>query len=224
MRRLSRRTIFFGVVALLAAAVLIRWYLFRDSGPPLERGPYTETFNEAGSWTVGEDATATGTIQNGIYEMSVQESGDIFWVTSGRKFADGIYEVAATPVEGTIDNGYGMLLRVDAEDNTFYIFKVSSDGYVYIGRCIDSCADVNILVDRDWFASDAVQQGLNVTNLLRVEADGSDMIFFVNDTEVGRDTDTEISEGDIGLVAETFAPGGLRVQFDNFNVTPLESD
>jgi len=224
MRSLSRRTIFFTVVAIIAAAFLARFILLRDSGPPLERGPYAETFDEVGSWTVGDDATATGIIQNGVYEMSIQESGDIFWVTSGRNFADGVYEVAATPVEGTIDNGYGMVYRVNSKENTFYLFKVSSDGFVQIGRCIDSCADVNILVERDWFNSDAVQQGLNVTNILRVVANGSDMIFYVNDIEVGHATDDEISRGDIGLVAETFSPGGLRVQFDNFNVTPLNGN
>lgn len=211
-------------IPIVLIGVLAWWFLLRDSKPPVEEGPYSESFDEAGSWTVGDDATASGVVQEGAYSMVIQESGDIFWVTGGRNFADAVYEVAATPVEGIIDNGYGMLFRVDNEENTFYIFKVSSDGYVYIGRCIDSCADVAVLVDRDWFASEAVQQGLNVTNILRVEANGSDMIFFVNDTEVGRATDGEISQGDIGLVAETFAPGGLRVEFDNFKVTPLEND
>lgn len=207
---------------IILGAVVAWWFLLRDGGPPVENEPYTENFDSAGSWTVGEDATASGTIQDGVYKMTITESGDIFWVTGGRNFADAVYEVAATPVEGTIDNGYGMLFRVDSEENTFYIFKVSSDGYVYIGRCINSCAEVAVLVDQDWFASEAVQQGLNVTNILRVEANGSDMIFYVNDAEVGRATDEEITEGDIGLMAETFAPGGLRVDFDNFSVTPLE--
>jgi hypothetical protein len=218
----SKRTALFVVIPVILIGVLAWWFFLRDSGPPLERGSFAETFDEAGSWTVGDDATATGTIQDGVYEMFVEQSGDIFWVTSGRNFADAVYQVEATPVEGTIDNGYGLLFRVDTEENTFYVFKVSSDGYVYIGRCLESCADVTVLVDRDWFPSEAVRQGLNVTNILRVEADGSDMIFYVNDAEVGRATDQELAQGDIGLVAETFAPGGLRVEFDNFTVTPIE--
>jgi hypothetical protein len=222
MRSISKRKIFFIAIVIVVTGLLAWNFLLRDKGPPLERGPYSETFDEPGSWTVGDDATATGTIQNGLYEMSIEQSGDIFWVTAGRNFADGTYEVAATPVEGTIDNGYGMVFRVDSEENSFYFFKVSSDGYVQIGRCIDSCTDVIFLVDRDWFASDAVRQGLNVTNVLKVEANGSDMIFYVNETEVGRAADEEISQGDIGLVAETFSPGGFSVQFDNFSVTPIE--
>jgi hypothetical protein len=208
-------------IIILLAAFLGWWFLLRDSGPPLERGAYADSFDEPGSWTVGDDATATGTIQNGVYEMYVELSGDIFWVTGGRNFADGRYQVAATPVEGVIDNGYGMLFRVDSEDSNFYVFKVSSDGYVFIGRCSDSCAQADPLVERDWFVSDAVLQGQNVTNVLSVEARGSDMIFYVNETEVGRAADETLTQGDIGLVAETFAPGGLRVHFDDFSVTPL---
>lgn len=221
---MSKRRVLFAGISILLIGFLAWWFLLRDSGPPVEETAYTEPFDEAGAWPVGDDGTASGTINDGVYEMFVELSGDIYWVTGGRNFADAAYEVAATPVEGTIDNGYGMLFRVDNEDNAFYIFKVSSDGYVYIGRCMESCTEVEALVDQDWFASDAVQQGLNVTNILRVEAGGSDMIFYVNDAEVGRATDEELTQGDIGLVAETFSPGGLRVEFDNFSVTPLNGD
>jgi hypothetical protein len=217
----QKRTVILASLAVFVLGLLAWWFLLRDTGPPIERTAYAESFDEAGTWTVGDDATATGTIGDGVYEMFVELSGDIFWVTAGRNFADAVYEVEATPVEGTIDNGYGMLFRVSAEKNAFYVLKVSSDGYVWIGRCLDSCADAIPLVDRDWFASEAVRQGLNVTNTLRVEANGTEMVFYVNGTEVGRATDGELTQGDIGLVTETFTPGGLRVKFDNFSVTPL---
>lgn len=222
MTSVNRRKILLIGIPIILVGILAFWFLLRDSPPPVESGPYTESFDQAGTWTIGDDATASGTIQDGVYEMSIELSGDIFWVTGGRNFADAVYEVAATPVEGTIDNGYGMLFRVENEAGAFYMFKISSDGYVYIGRCLDNCAEVVALVDRDWFSSEAVLQGLNVTNILSVEAAGSDMIFYVNDTEVGRATDSERTQGDIGLMAETFSPGGLRVQFDNFSVMPIE--
>jgi hypothetical protein len=221
---MNKRPIILSAIAIILVAVLGWWFLLRDSGPPIEREAYADAFDEAGTWTVGDDATATGAVQNGVYAMSVEESGAIFWVTGGRNFANAIYQVAATPVEGTIDNGYGMLFRVDNEDSNFYIFKISSDGFVFIGRCADSCLETTALVERDWFDSAAVLQGLDVTNILRVEANGSDMIFFVNDTEVGRTTDEELTQGDIGLVAETFNPSGLRVEFDDFKVTPLDGN
>ena len=49
-------------------------------------------------------------------------------------------------------------------------------------------------------------------------------IFFVNDVQVGQVTDETLEAGDIGLLAETFTPGGLRVAFDNFTVLPLDGE
>jgi hypothetical protein len=206
-----------GVVAITAAA----WIISRQ-GPAAEKTAYNETFDATGTWIVGNDPTAQGQVRNGVYEMYVQLSGDSYWVTGGRTFADATYELEATPIEGTMDNGYGMLFRVDSKAGNFYLFKVSSDGYVYIGLCQNNCAQSTALVDRDWFASPAVKQGHDQTNHLRVLADGPQMTFFVNGAEVGQANDNTLHKGDIGLVVETFTPGGLRVTFDNFNVTPLK--
>jgi hypothetical protein len=207
------------VVVMFAAGA---YWLLQRRGPAVQKTPYIETFETAGSWTVGSDPNAMGQVKDGAYEMFVELSGDIFWVTGGRLFRDAVYEVDATPVEGTVDNGYGLLFRVNTEEQRFYVFKVSSDGYVFIGRCADNCAETVALVDRDWFDSPAVAQGLNVTNHLRVVASGARMSFYVNDTLVGEAEEENLKQGDIGLLSETFTPGGLRVVFDNFTVMPIE--
>jgi hypothetical protein len=46
------------------------------------------------------------------------------------------------------------------------------------------------------------------------------MIFYVNGQEVGRVTDKTFQSGDIGLFAQSLGLGGVRIQFDNFSVTP----
>jgi len=191
---------------------------------PVERGPYLETFDAAGQWTAGEGAASAGQVVDGVYEMSSDFSGDSFWAKAGRNFGDGVYQVEATPIEGAEDNGYGLLFRVDAASERFYVFKVSSDGYVYAGLCSDSCLEQQALLDRDWFSSAAVNQGFDVTNVLRVEAAGPTLTFYVNGVEVGQATDETLRAGDIGLWTETFTPGGLRVAFDNFAVTPLAGE
>jgi hypothetical protein len=221
MRRNRRATI--SIIAFsLALLLIIAWWLVPQLLSPVETDPYLETFDSVGEWTAGEGASSIGQVVDGVYEMSSDISGDGFWATAGRNFADGYYEVEATPIEGALDNGYGMLFRVDANSERFYVFKVSSDGYVYAGLCAESCLDQQALVDRDWFGSAAVNEGVGVTNVLRVKAAGPDLTFFVNDVEVGRVTDEALQAGDIGLWTETFTPGGLRVAFDNFSVTPLE--
>ena len=187
--------------------------------------PYRETFDDPGNWRTGDDFETTGLIQNGVYDFLVKADDLFIWTTAGENFADGNYEVETTQLDGPLNNGYGMLFRIDDAEDDFYLFKISGDGYVWIGKYTNGGAtvdDIEALIGDWWFESTAVNQGLNVTNRLSVRAEGANLIFSVNDTEVGRVTDNSFNSGDIGLMVETLGLGGVRVAFDNFTVTPLE--
>jgi hypothetical protein len=183
-------------------------------------GPYLETFDEPGTWSAGSDAFSTGEVADGVYRLAVIENDISRWASAGQNFGDGVYEVEATPVEGPLDNGYGLLFRANPEAGNFYLFKVSADGFVWIGRYEEGSEETTIIGDH-WFESPAVQTGLNVTNTLRVVAEAGNMIFYVNEQEVGRVTDTTFSSGDVGVLVQTLGGGGVTVEFDNLSVQPL---
>jgi hypothetical protein len=206
---------------LLAIAVLLS-LLIGAGCRRAQTEPYLETFETAATWGIGSDSNTAGEIVNGRYELLVRPAVDRFWTSAGQTFADGVYELEATQVAGPVDNGYGMLFRIDGRIDSFYAFQVSGDGYVLIAHCAKGCAEERALVQGGWFESTAVNQGLNQTNRLRVRAERGNFIFYVNDQEVGRATDNAIVRGDIGLIVETLGEGGVRVAFDNFSVTPLE--
>lgn len=182
--------------------------------------PFIETFDEPGNWGTGEDAYSIGMINDGVYDFTVLENDLSRWASAGVNFSDGIYELEATPVEGPLDNGYGLLFRANAEQGDFYLFKVSADGYVWIGRYSDGAEEATIIADH-WFASPAVLRGLDVTNKLGVQAEAGNMIFYVNNQEVGRVTDNTFTNGDVGILVQTLGGGGVRVLFDNLSVNPL---
>lgn len=181
---------------------------------------YVETFDEGGTWSVGSDAFSTGEIVEGTYRLTVIENDLSRWASAGQNFSDGVYEVEATPIEGPLDNGYGLLFRADPEAGNFYLFKVSADGFVWIGRYQDGAEEATI-VSTHWFESSAVQTGLNVTNRLRVVVEAGNLIFYVNDQEVGRVTDTTFTSGDVGVLVQTLGGSGVTVEFDNLSVQPL---
>jgi hypothetical protein len=183
--------------------------------------PYTETFDNPGNWSSGGDTYTEGQVTEGVYDLLIKGDDVSRWASAGEDFADGIYEVEAVQIDGPLDNGYGLLFRADTNSGNFYLFKISGDGYVWIGRYRDE-AEEQTIVGNHWFESAAVKQGLGQTNQLRVEAESGNMIFFVNGQEVGRVTDNNFQSGDIGLFAQTLGMGGVHTQFDNFSVTPLE--
>jgi hypothetical protein len=185
-------------------------------------GVYTESFNQEGNWGIGDRTDVEGIVDNGVYEMLVKANYGIFYATAGEVFTDGIYEVEATQVDGPLNNGYGMLFRVDEETDSFYAFEISGDGYVWIGRCTNLCDGENVaLVGGDWFRSPAVQTGLQATNHLQAIVRGNRMTFYVNSVEVGRTADTTFASGDVAIMVETLGERGVRVVFDEFKVSPL---
>lgn len=204
-------------VSLITGLLLLMLVLGACSGAAQS---YEDSFDSAGSWRTGSDTYTEGEVADGVYDLHIIGDDVSRWTAAGQNLADGVYEVEVTQVEGPLDNGYGLLFRANTEKGDFYLFKVSGDGYVWIGKYLDE-VEAQPIIGQHWFESSAVKPGLNETNKLRVVAESGNMIFFVNDKEVGRVTDNSFAEGDVGLFAQTLGTGGVRVHFDNLSVTPL---
>ena len=197
----------------------ITLFLFVSCGGPTT---FEETFDEPGNWRVdAEDPEVRGEVKNGVYDFFVIADELTIWTTAGQNFSDGMYEVEATQVDGPNNNAYGMIFRVNDNDDNFYAFLISGDGFAWIGTYKDGVVDAPIVTDW-WFESPAIIQGSEATNKLGVRAEGANLQFFINDQEVGRVTDNTFNSGDIGLMARSLGQGGVHVQFDNFTIDPLE--
>ncbi len=183
---------------------------------------YNESFDSTGSWSSGDDTYTSGAVVDGVYDLLIKGDDVSRWASAGENFSDGVFEVEVVQIDGPLDNGYGMLFRAEPESGNFYLFKISGDGYVWIGRYRDEAEEASIVGDH-WIQSSAVKQGLNQSNKLGVQAESGNMIFYVNDQEVGRVTDNSFTSGDIGLYAQTLGFPGVHVQFDNFAVSPVGS-
>jgi len=208
-------------LVILLLGILLTLYLTACdiSGP----NGYEEPFNVQGNWGVGNSDDVIGMVTNGIYDMTVKDNYGLYLASAGESFSDGIYEVEAAQQSGPLNNGYGMLIRMAKDTESYYVFEVSGDGFIWIGYCTDFCKDISeSLVGGDWFRSTAVRKGLQETNRLKVIADGSRLTFFVNGVQVGRASDSRLAKGDIAIMVETLGRSDVRVGFDNFAVTPLE--
>lgn len=175
---------------------------------------WTTSFDDGEGWNLSSDAVADVSLADGTLRVHIFSPGQLAWTSSQSDWQDCHVEVSAAQVSGPIDNEYGILMRMD-DDQSFYAFSVSGDGYVRAAWYADGLWS---LLGPDWTPSDAVNQGA-ATNRLEVIAAGTHFEFRVNDQMVLEVEDLDAKGGPIGLYAGAFSEGDVVVAFDDLNVT-----
>jgi hypothetical protein len=213
----------------LVGGGLLFWVGSREitRATPTESGPrpgtllYKESFGDATSgWDeFDEDDTWAGYV-DGEYRVGVYRANYMAWGNPepDQEFTGYQVEVDARQVEGPVDNNFGLLLRYQSDGDDFYWFQISADGYYSFDLRQDS--EWTSLVD--WVESDAIRQGLDATNRLKVICEGNQFRFYVNDVFLGEVADSSVSLGSIGLAAGAFDEPGVVIHFDDLSVYALE--
>jgi len=170
--------------------------------------------NPSSGWLQGEDELGKTEYTNEGFRIYVQSevSGKVAIPRLG--FTDVRIEVDATKLAGPDDNDYGVICRF-VDENNFYLFEISSDGYYSIGKYKDNEL---ILIGMDKMrASEEIRQG-QATNHLRADCVGSTLTLYVNGKKLAEVTDADFKAGDVGLIAGSFETPGVDIWFDNFTV------
>lgn len=193
-------------------------------------GPAADPCNENGAllrddfsgeqncgWREYNQGGAVVEIAEGTLSISTSQTGQIWWTNAGRDFGDVIVTVQARQTSGPNNNAYGVLCRYQDENN-FYIFLISGDGYYAIGKYQTGEQQVTYLTpNQEYVFSDLINQGV-ATNLLRVSCIGNELSLSVNGLPLVTMTDDSFIGGDVGLGVSTLEPGTAVVQFDDLLV------
>jgi hypothetical protein len=176
---------------------------------------YQDIFsNPKSGW--GELATQAGAAEyvNGAYRIVVNQPNINLWSHPGMDFATIHEEVSLMTPDGPQGNRMGLICRLK-DDKNFYFFAISADGFYGIGKMKDG---VTSLLTGDQMQKHAAI--LTGTQINRVRADciGNLLILYVNDILIGSATDSDFTNGDVGILAGTFDQPGVDVYFDNFVV------
>ncbi|MCB0036151.1 MAG: hypothetical protein KDE51_19105, partial [Anaerolineales bacterium] len=94
--------------------------LQRENDPEPSLDPYRTNFDEPLGWATGtinsnadpSVVNAEVNIEEGVLRFDVYDENGLYWATADELFANGTYEIEATAVEGTLDNGFGLLFMV----------------------------------------------------------------------------------------------------------------
>ena len=122
---------------------------------------------------------------------------------------------AKTATEG--DFRYGLVFRrsgdnyyaftISPRTKKWEVFKSSPSGLEILQEGVDE----NI-------------QGMDVDDLLRVDLQGSNFLFHINDQLVGQATDPDYASGEVGLYAQSFDSTATHIHFNTFTIRDLKLD
>lgn len=153
----------------------------------------------------------------GVLQISTSQPGQIWWTNPGREFEDAIITVQARQAGGPNDNAYGVICRYQNEQN-FYVFLISGDGYYAIGKYQSGNDQITYLTENGQYQySDVINQGV-ATNRIRASCVGNELSLAVNGLPLFTTTDPTFVSGDVGLGVSTLEPGTAVVQFDDITV------
>lgn len=174
---------------------------------------YQEQFeNNTTGWARISNDNGIMDYDGGGYRILVRQPKLNIWSTSERNFGDVRVEVDVIKLNGPDENRMGLICRYQGGD--YYFFMISNDGYYVIGKFIGGLT--LLLGQSEMQVSEAIQPG--TMNHLRADCIGDKLTFYINFSEVASATDTDLPNGDVGVVAGAFSEPGVDVLFDNFVV------
>lgn len=167
---------------------------------------------------VGSEITTDYT--DGRYVITVEQVNVDAWGLAGLDLNDMQITAEAAYVDGPLDNAFGVVCRYSRvnDQNNFYFFLVSSDGYYAMGKVVqDERTFLNPA--RDFEPLNALTGDPAALINLQATCQGRTLQFTVNGTPVGGFEDDALTHGDVGLIAGTFNEVGIQIAFDNVRVT-----
>ena len=178
------------------------------------------TPGETGDWFLEADDGGSTAVINQELVIAINQPNTLqFTALQEQTFTDFVLEVDTRQIAGSPESSFGVLLRMQNNDQ-FYRFDITGSGLFMVERR-DADGRWTQFLD-DWTASDAINQGFNVPNRLKVVAQGSKLSFFANDILLHQIDDVIFPSGGIALDAGTFGQGDLQVAFDNLVVRAAE--
>jgi hypothetical protein len=174
---------------------------------------FQDDFSDPSSgWLQGQDEFGLAEYAEGGFRIFVASEASAKISIPRLQYSNVRLEVETQKIGGGDDNDYGLICRYKDQDN-FYFFTISSDGYYGIGKFVQNKFS---LIGMDMMqTSDLIRQG-EQTNLIRADCVGDLLTFYINGSKTAEVRDTDFKDGDVGLIAGTFSSPGTDILFKQF--------
>lgn len=171
-------------------------------------------------WITFNSGSEVAKITDNAFRITVSVPGQGAWTYAPPQFKDAEINLQTTQVVGTNDNAYGAICRY-VDENNFYLFLISGDGYYAIGKFESGNPNIQYLTGSapEHFVPSAAINTSTSLNRLMVSCIGDRLTLGINGEIVDEVRDTSHTVGRIGLIATTFQTEQTEIEFDNIVVT-----
>ena len=154
----------------------------------------------------------------GAYVVRINTPRIVLWgvSNSSQDFTDIRIEVAAHDKSEIFEVSFGVLCNYQDAEN-FYLFEIGPDGFYRIVRV--SAGEQVVLAGEELSVDIAIGQE---TYQMEVECALGRQSLHVDGKEIAQVMDTTHTTGDVGLLAHSYARGGVEIYFDDLKVSSLE--
>ncbi len=146
----------------------------------------------------------------GGYRILIRQPQMNFWSTPEADLRDVRVEVDVAKLNGPEENRAGLMCRY--QNGNYYFFIISNDGFYAIGKFVGG--QTTLLGQSEMQASEMIQA--DTINHLRADCIGDSLTFYINYNLIAGAKDTDLANGDIGMLAGSFTQPGVDVLFDHF--------
>jgi len=180
---------------------------------------FADDFSDPNSgWPAGRNDVGMFGYQPDSYRILVNGNSQVQWVSTDRVYDNASIFVDSAPViEGTTGY-YGLLCRIQ-DDQNFYYFVIQSNGEYTIGKYKNN--EFHSFFAEGWRHSNAINTG-NQTNRLQADCLGNTLRLYVNNVRLDEVADPDFTAGFSGILAAALDDQDFEVRFDNFLVTKAE--
>lgn len=215
--KMKRSHLVWIVLAVFALSGCVSEPLTADSLPWVREEPilFMDDFSQqTGGWRTRSDRLSyAGYVQNG-FRLWVDLPNFQVWSVPGLIFKDIHIYTRAQKTAGPDDNYFGLICRYQDDDN-FYAFVISSDGYYGIFKKQGGTQTLVGLTQMDF--DEAIQRGGEPNEIMAV-CQGDQLALIVNEVKLLQVTDATFTHGDVGMIAGNLSQPGADILFDYFIV------
>jgi hypothetical protein len=196
-----------------------------EASQPSEQGTlYQDDFtNPATGWTEEKfDNYFVGYHEPEYYHIEITSPNykTAIFAPEKQSFNDATIEVKVFTVSAktaaTGDFAYGTAFRRSGDQ--YYAFTISPRTKKWFVLKSSSNA-LEVLAE----GSDESIHDLDTADMLRVDAQGSDFAFHINDRLVGQVSDSDYASGEVGLFVQTFDAPNVHIHFDDIAIRNFEA-